>query len=211
MTSCFVSLESERWVYKNALRKRWNRSSATPSTRKSASLPRRKVRISGSRRGRRCSTSAPTTISASPTIPRSSPPRTRRLTITASAWRRCVSSAAPRICTRNWSATIAHFLGTDDAILYSSCFDANGGLFETLLGEEDAVISDELNHASIIDGIRLCKAQRLRYKHADMADLEAQLVAAKGARHAADRHRRRLQHGRRHRAASRGCRSRDEA
>ncbi|HEY7688262.1 MAG TPA: glycine C-acetyltransferase [Dongiaceae bacterium] len=77
---------------------------------------------------------------------------------------------------------IARFLGTDDSILYSSCFDANGGLFETLLGEEDAVISDALNHASIIDGIRLCKAQRLRYKHADMADLEAQLAAAKGAR-----------------------------
>jgi glycine C-acetyltransferase len=77
---------------------------------------------------------------------------------------------------------IARFLGTDDAILYSSCFDANGGLFETLLGEEDAVISDALNHASIIDGIRLCKAQRLRYKHADMADLEAQLAAAKNAR-----------------------------
>ena len=78
--------------------------------------------------------------------------------------------------------SIARFLGTDDAILYSSCFDANGGLFETLLGEEDAVISDALNHASIIDGIRLCKAQRLRYKHADMADLEAQLIAAKSAR-----------------------------
>jgi glycine C-acetyltransferase len=77
---------------------------------------------------------------------------------------------------------IARFLGTDDAILYSSCFDANGGLFETLLGEEDAVISDALNHASIIDGIRLCKAQRLRYKHADMADLETQLATAKGAR-----------------------------
>jgi len=77
---------------------------------------------------------------------------------------------------------IAGFLGTEDAILYSSCFDANGGLFETLLGEEDAVISDALNHASIIDGIRLCKAQRLRYRHADMADLEAQLVAAKNAR-----------------------------
>ena len=60
-------------------------------------------------------------------------------------------------------AALAEFLGTDDAILYSSCFDANGGLFETLLGEEDAVISDELNHASIIDGIRLCKAQRFRY------------------------------------------------
>ncbi|KPL03916.1 MAG: 2-amino-3-ketobutyrate CoA ligase [candidate division Zixibacteria bacterium SM23_73_2] len=70
---------------------------------------------------------------------------------------------------------IADFLGTDDTILYSSCFDANGGLFETLLDSECAVISDELNHASIIDGIRLCKAERRRFKHADMDDLEAQL------------------------------------
>jgi len=77
---------------------------------------------------------------------------------------------------------IAGFLGTEDTILYSSCFDANGGLFETLLGAEDAVISDELNHASIIDGIRLCKAQRFRYKNRDMADLEQQLKAAEGAR-----------------------------
>jgi glycine C-acetyltransferase len=77
---------------------------------------------------------------------------------------------------------IAHFLGFDDAILYSSCFDANGGVFETLLKEDSAVISDELNHASIIDGIRLCKAERLRYKHLDLADLEAKLVAAKGAK-----------------------------
>ena len=77
---------------------------------------------------------------------------------------------------------IASFLGTEDTILYSSCFDANGGLFETLLGAEDAVISDELNHASIIDGIRLCKAQRFRYKNRDMADLEQQLKAAEGAR-----------------------------
>ncbi|MCI0340149.1 MAG: glycine C-acetyltransferase [Planctomycetales bacterium] len=77
---------------------------------------------------------------------------------------------------------IARFFGTDDAILYSSCFDANGGLFEAVLGEEDAIVSDELNHASIIDGIRLCKAERFRYKHADMADLEAQLAAAAGKR-----------------------------
>src|SRR5579863_1452030 len=77
---------------------------------------------------------------------------------------------------------ISGFLGTDDTILYSSCFDANGGLFETILGEEDAVISDELNHASIIDGIRLCKAQRFRYKNRDMADLEVQLQAAQSAR-----------------------------
>jgi glycine C-acetyltransferase len=79
---------------------------------------------------------------------------------------------------------ISRFLGTDDAILYSSCFDANGGLFETLLGEEDAVISDELNHASIVDGIRLCKAKRYRYRNNDMADLAAKLVEAQtgGAR-----------------------------
>jgi glycine C-acetyltransferase len=77
---------------------------------------------------------------------------------------------------------LSEFLGMEDTILYSSCFDANGGLFETLLDEQDAVISDELNHASIIDGIRLCKAQRLRYRNRDMADLEAQLKAASGAR-----------------------------
>ena len=77
---------------------------------------------------------------------------------------------------------LADFIGTDDCILYSSCFDANGGLFETLLGKEDAVISDELNHASIIDGVRLCKAQRLSYKNNDMDDLRAQLEAAKDCR-----------------------------
>jgi glycine C-acetyltransferase len=77
---------------------------------------------------------------------------------------------------------LTRFLGTEDTILYPSAFDANGGLFETLLGPEDAVISDELNHASIIDGVRLCKAQRFRYKHNDMADLEAKLAEAKGAR-----------------------------
>jgi len=79
-------------------------------------------------------------------------------------------------------ARLSEFLGTEDTILYSSCFDANGGLFETLLGPEDAIISDELNHASIIDGIRLCKAQRLRYKNCDMADLEARLKEAASAR-----------------------------
>jgi len=77
---------------------------------------------------------------------------------------------------------ISEFLGTEDTILYSSCWDANGGLFETVLTAEDAIISDELNHASIIDGIRLCKAQRLRYKNNDMADLEAKLLEAKNAR-----------------------------
>lgn len=77
---------------------------------------------------------------------------------------------------------LSSFLETEDTILYCSCFDANGGLFETLLGPEDAVISDALNHASIIDGIRLCKAKRFRYQHNDMADLEAQLKEAKDAR-----------------------------
>jgi glycine C-acetyltransferase len=79
-------------------------------------------------------------------------------------------------------AKISEFLGTEDTILYSSCWDANGGLFETALAAEDAVISDELNHASIIDGIRLCKAQRLRYKNNDMADLAAKLADTKNAR-----------------------------
>jgi glycine C-acetyltransferase len=79
-------------------------------------------------------------------------------------------------------AALTKFLGTEETILYPSCFDANGGLFETLLTDKDAVISDELNHASIIDGIRLCKAQRFRYKHNDMVDLEAQLRAAKDTR-----------------------------
>jgi glycine C-acetyltransferase len=77
---------------------------------------------------------------------------------------------------------LTRFLGTEDTILYPSAFDANGGLFETLLGPEDAVISDELNHASIIDGVRLCKAQRHRYKHNDMGDLETKLVETKDAR-----------------------------
>ena len=78
---------------------------------------------------------------------------------------------------------LSEFLATDDAILYTSCFDANGGLFETLLDERDAVISDELNHASIIDGIRLSKAQRFRYRNSDMDDLEAKLKEASAARH----------------------------
>jgi glycine C-acetyltransferase len=78
---------------------------------------------------------------------------------------------------------LSHFLGMEDTILYSSCWDANGGLFETILGEEDAVISDALNHASIIDGVRLCKAQRFRYQNNDMADLEVKLKEAKGARY----------------------------
>ncbi len=79
-------------------------------------------------------------------------------------------------------ARLTQFLGTEDTILYTSCWDANGGVFETLLGPEDAVISDELNHASIIDGIRLCKARRHRYRNNDLADLEAQLKESAGAR-----------------------------
>lgn len=83
---------------------------------------------------------------------------------------------------KNLEAKMSEFLGTQDTILYSSCFDANGGLFETLLTAEDAIISDQLNHASIIDGIRLCKAQRHRYNNCDMADLEEKLKATQGAR-----------------------------
>ena len=83
---------------------------------------------------------------------------------------------------RELEERLSEFLGTDDTILYSSCFDANGGLFEALLTEEDAVISDALNHASIIDGIRLCKAQRLRFANGDMDELEARLTEAAGAR-----------------------------
>src|SRR3954452_1441857 len=75
-------------------------------------------------------------------------------------------------------AKLSEFLGTEDTILYSSCFDANGGLFETLLGPEDAIISDELNHASIIDGVRLCKAMRFRYRNNDVSDLETKLREA---------------------------------
>jgi glycine C-acetyltransferase len=84
---------------------------------------------------------------------------------------------------KHLEARMSNWLNTEDTILYTSCFDANGGLFETILGETDAVISDELNHASIIDGIRLCKASRYRYKNNDMADLETKLKEASGARH----------------------------
>ena len=86
---------------------------------------------------------------------------------------------------RELEERLSSFLGTEDTLLYSSCFDANGGVFEALLGEEDAIVSDELNHASIIDGIRLCKARRFRYRNRDMADLDAQVQQARagGARH----------------------------
>ena len=97
---------------------------------------------------------------------------------------------------RRLEAALTRFLGTGDTILYGSCFDANGGLFETLLGEEDAVISDSLNHASIIDGVRLSKAQRLRYANNDMADLERRLRGVGRRPVPADRHRRGVLDGR---------------
>ena len=100
-------------------------------------------------------------------------------------------------------AALTKFLGTEDTILYPSCFDANGGLFETLLSEKDAVISDELNHASIIDGIRLCKAQRYRYKNNDMADLEAKLGEASRCAVPIDRYGRMFLHGRNDRESQR--------
>ena len=100
---------------------------------------------------------------------------------------------------RQLEEKLSSFLGMEDTILYSSCFDANGGLFEALLDERDAVISDALNHASIIDGVRLCKAKRYRYQNNDMADLERCLREAKRRAHPADCHGRRLLHGRHHR------------
>src|SRR5215471_11178502 len=83
---------------------------------------------------------------------------------------------------KNLESAIARFFGKEDSILYSSCWDANGGLFETILGDEDTVLSDDLNHASIIDGVRLCKAGRVRYRHSDMAELERGLKEAEGGR-----------------------------
>ena len=97
-------------------------------------------------------------------------------------------------------AALSPFLGTEDTILYSSCWDANGGLFETVLGEEDAIITDALNHASIIDGIRLCKAQRLRYANNDLDELEKHLKDTQDCRTRAHRDRRRVLDGRQHRA-----------
>jgi glycine C-acetyltransferase len=117
----------------------------------------------------------------------------------ATAWPRCGSSAGPSRSTNNSRNVSPSSSGTDDTILYSSCFDANGGLFETLLTAEDAIISDELNHASIIDGIRLCKAQRFRYKNNDMADLEASSRRPPAREIPGDRDRRRVLHGRHHR------------
>ena len=106
----------------------------------------------------------------------------RRSTATAMAWPRCASSAARRRSTSSSRPGFRSFLGMEDTILYGSCFDANGGLFETLLGEEDAIISDALNHASIIDGVRLSKAKRFRYANNDMAALEEELKKAEGSR-----------------------------
>jgi glycine C-acetyltransferase len=127
-------------------------------------------------------TSAPTTTSASRATPPSSPPPTPPSTTAASACPASASSAAPRTATKQLERRLAAFVGLEDAILYSSCFDANGGLFETLLGPEDAIISDALNHASIIDGIRLCKADRHRYPNDDLDQLETLLQQTQSAR-----------------------------
>ena len=106
---------------------------------------------------------------------------------------------------RELEERLAAFLGTEEAILFGSCFDANGGLFEALLGPEDAVISDALNHASIIDGIRLCKARRLRFANGDMDELEARLSEAGRRPPPPDRHRRRVLDGRLLRQAAEIC------
>jgi glycine C-acetyltransferase len=104
------------------------------------------------------------------------------------ACHRCVSYAEPGDLHKELEHKLAEFFGTEDTILYAACFDANGGVFEPLLTSEDAIISDSLNHASIIDGVRLCKAQRYRYENADMEDLEAQLQLAQAAALQADSH-----------------------
>ena len=130
-----------------------------------------------------CSTSARTTTSGSPTIPAIVEAAHEAL----DRWGYGMASVrficGTQALHRELEERLSEFLGTEDTILYSSCFDANGGLFEALLGEEDAVISDQLNHASIIDGIRLCKARRLRYANGDMDELEARLEEAADARH----------------------------
>ncbi len=120
----------------------------------------------------RSSTCAPTTTSGSPTIRRCAPRRSARSTEYGYGMASVRFICGTQQTHKTLEQRLARFLGTEDAILYSSCFDANGGLFETLLDERDAVISDALNHASIIDGIRLCKAQRYRYANSDMAELE---------------------------------------
>jgi glycine C-acetyltransferase len=129
----------------------------------------------------RSSTSARTTTSGSPTIPASSPRRRRARPLRLRHGVRALHLRHARACIGSSKWRFAAFLDVDDAILYSSCFDANGGLFETLLSEEDAVLSDELNHASIVDGIRLCKARRYRYRNNDMGDLAARLAEADAA------------------------------
>ncbi len=137
------------------------------------------------RRPDRWSTSAPTTTSASPTIPRSSQAAAEAArSAMASAWPRSASSAARWTSTASSSRPIARYLGKDDAILFAACFDANGGLFEPLLERRGRHHLRRLNHASIIDGVRLCKAKRYRFATSDMDDLETQLkqAAADGAR-----------------------------
>ena len=134
------------------------------------------------RRRGRCSTSAPTTTSAWPTTRGARPPPSRRWTSGASGMASVRFICGTQTQHASSSAGCRSSSAPRTTILYSSCFDANGGVFETLFGAEDAIISDELNHASIIDGIRLSKARRLRYRNRDMADLRAQLKAAPDAR-----------------------------
>ena len=158
------------------------KSAARALTSTSASSPRPRAPISRSRGGPPVLNLCANNYLGLAAHPAVIQPRTRPSTAGVTGSPRCGSSAALRTSTSSWKQRISQFLGTEDTILYSSCFDANGGLFETLLGPEDAIISDELNHASIIDGIRLCKAQRFRYSNNNMADLEAQLKEARNAR-----------------------------
>ena len=132
---------------------------------------------------RRSSISARTTISAWRTIPPSSRPPQQALRDWGYGLASVRFICGTQAIHKQLEDRLSSFLGMDDTILYSSCFDANGGLFETLMEAEDAIISDELNHASIIDGVRLSKAARFRYRNGDMQDLEAKLKEAGDARH----------------------------
>ena len=159
----------------------------------------------------RSSTSAPTTTSGSPTTRSCSPRRARRSTSAATASPPCASSAAPRTCTGSSSGGSPPSSASTTPSSTRSCFDANGGVFEPLLGEQDAIISDALNHASIIDGVRLSKAQRLPLRERRHGRPRGEPRRGGRRAAAAHRHRRRLLHGRRPRQARRDLRPRRAA
>ena len=163
-----------------------------------------RIRVADGAASARWSISAPTTTSASPTIPRSIAAAKTALDEFGFGMASVRFICGAQTLHRELERRIAAHLGKDDAILFAACFDANGGVFEPLLGAEDAIISDALNHASIIDGVRLCKARRYRYANGDMNELERPPEGGRRGGRAlqADRHRRRVLDGRRDRQAA---------